>query len=78
MLIANLRADAHAPAIRLTKAFSKKIENHVHMALYIIWYNFVLQHKTLRVSSLATAAGSKTGSGEEARHLQAASAEFAG
>jgi len=36
---------------RLTNAFSKKFENHAHMvALYTVWYNFVRQHKTLRVS----------------------------
>ena len=34
---------------RLTNAFSKKFENHMHMvALYTVWYNFVKQHKTLR------------------------------
>jgi len=33
---------------RLTNAFSKKWENHVHMvALYTVWYNFVKQHKSL-------------------------------
>ena len=37
---------------RLTNAFSKKAENHAHMvALYTTWYNFVRQHKTLRVAS---------------------------
>ncbi len=42
---------------RLTNAFSKKFENHVHMvALYTVWYNFVRQHKSLRVSP-AMAAG---------------------
>ena len=36
---------------RLTNAFSKKAENHAHMvALYTCWYNFVRQHKTLRVA----------------------------
>lgn len=36
---------------RLTNAFSKKFENHVHMvALYTVWYNFVCIHKTLRVT----------------------------
>ena len=42
---------------RLTNAFSKKAENHAHMvALYTTWYNFVRQHKTLRVAP-AIAAG---------------------
>jgi hypothetical protein len=34
---------------RLTNAFSKKFENHMHMvALYTVWYNYVKQHKTLK------------------------------
>lgn len=42
---------------RLTNAFSKKFENHVHMvALYSVWYNFVRVHKTLRMTP-AMAAG---------------------
>jgi IS1 family transposase len=42
---------------RLTKAFSKKLQNHEHMvALYAIWYNFARIHKTLRTSP-AMAAG---------------------
>jgi IS1 family transposase len=42
---------------RLTNAFSKKIENHVAAtALHFAHYNFVRQHKTLRVSP-AMAAG---------------------
>ena len=42
---------------RLTNAFSKKAENHGYMvALYTTWYNFVRQHKTLRVAP-AMAAG---------------------
>ena len=36
---------------RLTNAFSKKIDNHLHaLALYFMFYNFVRIHKTLRVS----------------------------
>ncbi len=42
---------------RLTNAFSKKFENHVHMvALYTVWYNFARIHKTLRITP-AMAAG---------------------
>ena len=36
---------------RLTNAFSKKFENHAHMvAIYVVWYNFLRIHKTLRVT----------------------------
>ncbi len=43
---------------RLTNAFSKKFENHVHMvALYTVWYNFVKQHKSLKGITPAIAAG---------------------
>ena len=36
---------------RLTNAFSKKAENHLHaLALYFMFYNFGRIHKTLRVS----------------------------
>jgi IS1 family transposase len=36
---------------RLTNAFSKKFENHMHMvALYIEFYNWTKVHKTLRVT----------------------------
>ena len=36
---------------RLTNAFSKKIENHIHaLSLYFVYYNFCRVHKSLRVS----------------------------
>ncbi|HEV7253430.1 MAG TPA: IS1 family transposase [Mesorhizobium sp.] len=42
---------------RLTNAFSKKFENHMHMvAIYTVWYNFIRVHKALRMSP-AMAAG---------------------
>jgi IS1 family transposase len=42
---------------RLTNAFSKRFIAHVHMvALYIVWYNWIRIHKTLRVTP-AMAAG---------------------
>ena len=43
---------------RLTNAFSKKFENHMHMvALYTVWYNYVKQHKSLKGLSPAMASG---------------------
>ncbi len=42
---------------RLTNAFSKKFENHVHMiSLYTVYYNFVRIHKSLKMTP-AMAAG---------------------
>lgn len=42
---------------RLTNAFSKKLDNHIHaLALYFAFYNFVRIHKTLKVTP-AMAAG---------------------
>jgi len=36
---------------RLTNAFSKKLENHMHaISLYFMYYNFCKIHKTLRVT----------------------------
>ena len=43
---------------RLTNAFSKKLENHMHaISLYFMFYNFCKIHKSLRVTS-AMEAGS--------------------
>jgi IS1 family transposase len=42
---------------RLTNAFSKKLDNHIHaLALYFVFHNFTRIHKTLRMSP-AMAAG---------------------
>ena len=42
---------------RLTNAFSKKIDSHIHaLSLYFVFYNFARVHKTLRTSP-AMAAG---------------------
>lgn len=42
---------------RLTNAFSKKIDSHIHaLAIYFVHYNFMRIHKTLRVTP-AMAAG---------------------
>ena len=46
---------------RLTNAFSKKIENHVHaLAIYFVHYNWIRIHKTLRVSPAMAVGISKT------------------
>lgn len=48
---------ANRRVTRLTNAFSKKFESHVHMvAIYTVWYNFIKMHKTLRMTP-AMAAG---------------------
>ena len=46
---------------RLTNAFSKKIENHCHaIGLYFVYYKFVKQHKTLRVTPTMAAGLTKS------------------
>ena len=46
---------------RLTNAFSKKVENHIHMvALYTVFYNYCRIHKTLRVTPAMEAGLSDT------------------
>ena len=48
---------------RLTNAFSKKLENHMHaLSIYFMHYNFVRIHQTLRCTP-AMAAASLTSSG---------------
>ena len=63
---------------RLTNAFSKKFENHMHMvALYTVWYNFVKMHKTLRMTpAMAAGVSDRLWSVEDiADLLEAATAE---
>jgi IS1 family transposase len=46
---------------RLTNGFSKKFENHAYsVALFAMYYNFVKQHSTLRMSPAMAAGVSKT------------------
>ena len=36
---------------RLTNAFSKKLQNHIHsLSLYFVYYNFCRIHQSIRVS----------------------------
>jgi hypothetical protein len=43
---------------RLTNGFSKKLENHyASLALFLCYYNFCRQHKTLQGSTPAMVAG---------------------
>jgi IS1 family transposase len=52
---------------RLTNAFSKKLDNHIHaIALYFVFYNFCRIHKSLRVSpAMAAGVSDRLGSFED-------------
>jgi IS1 family transposase len=51
---------------RLTNAFSKKLENHIHMlSLYFVHYNFCRIHKSLKVTPAMEAGISDTAHGME-------------
>jgi len=46
---------------RLTNAFSKKLDNHIHaIALYFVFYNFCRIHKSLKMSPAMAAGVSDT------------------
>lgn len=46
---------------QFANAFSKKLENHIHMlSLYFVHYNFCRIHKSLRVTPAMEAGISKT------------------
>lgn len=57
----NLNVRMHSRRMtRLTNAFSKKFENHMHaMALHFLYYNFVRIHQTLKVTPAMAAGVSK-------------------
>jgi len=56
---------------RLTNAFSKRFQNHVHsLALYFAFYNFLRIHKTLRMSPAMAAGVGKTAL-DDGRHCGA-------
>lgn len=57
MVLVVSRAATQGRFTRLTNAFSKKIDNHIHgLSIYFMHYNFVRIHQTLRVTP-AMAAG---------------------
>jgi len=51
---------AHAPFYAAYQCFQQKIENHCHAAaLHFVYYNFVKQHKTLRITPAMAASLTK-------------------
>jgi len=64
---------------RLTNAFSKKFENHIHMvALYTVWYNYVKLHRAHRVSpAMAASLSDRLWSVEDIANLVEAAAPVA-
>src|SRR5258707_14252136 len=45
-------ANGNPSIYRLTNAFSKKLENHIHaLSIYFMHYNFVRIHQTIRCSA---------------------------
>src|SRR3546814_18958722 len=65
---------------RLTNAFSKKLENHIHMvALYAVWYNFVKMHKKHKMTpAMAAGVSNRLWSMEDAAALVDAAAPTPG
>ena len=60
---------------RLTNAFSKKFENHVHMvALYSVWYNFVRSTRRCAVAAMAAGVADRLWSMEDIAALVEAAA----
>lgn len=62
---------------RLTNAFSKKLDNHIHaLALYFMFYNFTRIHKSLKVTpAMAAGITGKLWSMEDIAHAIDARAE---
>ena len=63
---------------RLTNAFSKKIDNHIHaLAIYFMHYNFGRIHQTLRVTpAMEAGISDHVWSLEEIANLRASAFSF--
>lgn len=69
-IVPSARTSRFGRFTRLTNAFSKKVESHVHsLALFTTYYNFVRTRKTLRMTP-AMAAGVSTRPWESAISLR--------